>query len=1014
MKRLFLLGIVLLSSLSVAVFGARQMERLDRGLVAVKVSGGVYLSWRLMATDNHHATKFNLYRDGVLIQTIPATAATSYTDAAGTTASTYRVKALVGGVELNENAKSVPVWANQYKSIQLQLPPAGTTPPSYFDNRNSTSPVQTSYPNGEPYTYTPNDCSVGDVDGDGEYEIIVKWDPTNSRDNSFSGMTGNVFIDAYKLDGTFLWRIDLGRNIRAGAHYTQFMVYDFDGDGKAEIVCKTAPGTKDGENNYVIMGSDDPSADYRNAALNSNNGYVLSGPEYLTLFDGVTGKELHTVAYKPARGTVSSWGDSYGNRVDRFLACVAYLDGVRPSVVMCRGYYTRTTLAAYDVVNKKLVEKGFYDSGTTSGVGAYGQGNHNLSVADVAGDGKDAIIYGSSAFVYRNNSLELLYRTGLGHGDAMHVSDLDPDRPGLEVWEVHEESSAFSKGYEMHDAKTGAIIWSGAITADNGRGLAADIDPDHRGFEMWSSSGTGVYNCKGVKISDKKPSTNFRVYWDGDLQDELLDGQSNPSIRKWSTGATLSAGKETTLLNLSNTSSCNSTKATPNLSADILGDWREEVIMWETGDPSKLRIYTTTTPTTNRVSTLMHDPGYRLAVAWQNVAYNQPPHLGYYLPDSVAKLAVVPATITANFDPNGGKFSDGTIAVKTTQVAPDASFDAMYVQGLTNGNSIFKGWSVSENASNTGAVMLVASWEATTVVIAFNPQGGHFDDAADSVKCIETPLNTQLGQYAPNVTRENHTFLGWFYANGTQCASNTILSLPTTLSARWSRNDIVVTFDPQGGRFADGGTSTKNINAPLNTSLIQYAPSVVKEGYMFLGWYFNGGELCDTGAILEASAALTARWIQQHIVGFDGESVTSWDTLVNHNTLAAMPVAPVREGYTFVGWAIGGVIPWDFETPVTEDIFLIAKWQFGTGIGDDKWPNLLLYPNPASDVVTLRGLEGNEVIRVINAMGQEVFVWSAAGPEEQLQLDRLAPGIYYVLVVKDRIFKVLKLVIADK
>jgi len=580
----------------------RQMEYLDRGLVAVKVTGGVYLSWRYLGTDNP-SVGFNLYRNGVKINNTPITTSTNYTDAQGTNSSTYIVKTVMNGAEIEES-KSVSVWAQQYKVLNLRRPPGGTN-------------VDGSY------TYTPNDCSVGDVDGDGEYEIIVKWDPSNSKDNSQSGHTGNVYLDCYKLDGTFLWRIDLGKNIRAGAHYTQFMVYDLDGDGKAEIVCKTAPGTIDGKGKYVLMGSDDPHADYRNSS-----GYVLSGPEYLTVFDGLTGAEIHTIAYKPPRGTVSSWGDNYGNRVDRFLACIAYLDGVRPSVVMCRGYYTRSTLVAYDYKDKKLVERWYHNS-DRSGQGAYGEGFHSLAVADVDGDGFDEIIYGSAVIDHDGT---LLYRTGFGHGDAMHISNMDPSRPGLEGWFVHEDKAS-AYGFEFRDLKTGKVIWGEKTGTDVGRGLAADIDPKHPGFEMWSAANNNVYNCKGQVISTRKPSTNFRIYWDGDLQDELLDGTK---VDKWTGDGTT---RLFTAYNYSNAKEINGTKANPCLSADILGDWREEMIFFDSNDPSKLLIFTTTIPTTHRLFTLMHDPVYRLSVAWQNVVYNQPPHLGFYIGDGLQNVS---------------------------------------------------------------------------------------------------------------------------------------------------------------------------------------------------------------------------------------------------------------------------------------------------------------------------------------------------------------------------------------
>ncbi|HET9569927.1 MAG TPA: rhamnogalacturonan lyase [Bacteroidales bacterium] len=601
------------------VSATRQMEFLNRGLVAVKVSTGVYLSWRFLGTDSA-STVFNIYRNNIKINATPISGSTNYSDASGTTSSSYKVIPVINGFEDTTGVKTVLPWAQAYKTIPLRRPARGITPPNKTGSVGKA--VDADYPNGQPYGYSPNDCSVGDLDGDGEYEIIVKWDPSNSQDNSYYGITGNVFLDAYKLDGTFLWRIDLGKNIRAGAHYTQFLVYDFDGDGLSELICKTAPGTIDGAGNYVLMNNDSPTADYRNLDVTQTSGSrmlgtIQTGSEYLTLFDGRTGANLHTITYNPLRNS-ASWGDSYANRSDRFLACVAYLDGVHPSAVMCRGYYTRATLASYDVVGKKLVQRWFYDSGTTAGVGAYGQGNHNLSVADVDSDDKDEVVYSSCVI---DDNGKLLYRTGLGHGDAMHVSDMDLDNPGLEVWVAHEEV-AMPYGYELHDAKTGKILWGGDASVDVGRGMAGDIDARYPGFEMWTTANNNTYTSKGAIISSNKPSVNFRIYWDGDLQDELLDGTV---ISKWNGNGV------NTLLSASGVSSCNSTKKTPNLSADILGDWREELILWTTADSSKIQIYTTTTPTTNRLFTLMHDTVYRLAIAWQNAAYNQPPHLGFYI-----------------------------------------------------------------------------------------------------------------------------------------------------------------------------------------------------------------------------------------------------------------------------------------------------------------------------------------------------------------------------------------------
>ncbi|MEK5417863.1 rhamnogalacturonan lyase [Paenibacillus sp. FSL L8-0708] len=594
----FTLGTAAFGSLSsVSAASARQAEKLNRGLVAVKVSSGVFVSWRLLGTEEL-SVSFNLYRNGTKVNVTPITDSTNYQDNAGTTSSSYTVRAIVGGIEQSDSP-AANVWANNYLDVPIQIPAGGTTP------------------DGVSYTYSANDASVGDLDGDGEYEIVLKWDPSNSKDNSQSGYTGNVYLDAYKLNGTRLWRIDLGKNIRAGAHYTQFLVYDFNGDGKAEVVCKTADGTVDGVG--VTLGN--TSADYRNSS-----GYILTGPEYLSVFSGQTGKTLTTIDYVPARGTVSSWGDNYGNRVDRFLAGVAYLDGVHPSIIMARGYYTRTVVVAFDWNGSALTRKWTFDSNSSTNAGTAGQGNHSLSVADVDNDGKDEIIYGALTI---DNNGATLYNTGLGHGDALHVGDLNPNRPGLEVFKVMENTSS-PYGAAVWDAANGTVLWGVYTGKDTGRGMAADIDPNYPGEEVWAH-GVGLYSITGTKISSSMPSVNFGIWWDGDLSRELLDGVK---IDKWNPAS----NSVTNLLTGASVASNNSTKATPSLQADLLGDWREEAI-WKKSDNSALRIYTTTNITTNKIYTLMHDPVYRLSIAWQNTAYNQPPHTGFFLGNGMATVS---------------------------------------------------------------------------------------------------------------------------------------------------------------------------------------------------------------------------------------------------------------------------------------------------------------------------------------------------------------------------------------
>lgn len=629
-------------------------EKLDRGAIILAAGRVPYLSWRSFATDSPDMY-FDIYRDGKKINKQPITNTTDYRDTSGALTKTYTIKAMIGDEVVEEF--SPMKWATN-KSLQLTLPEGGVTPAD------------------EAYTYTPNDCSVGDVDGDGQYELFVKWSPSNGKDNSQGGYTGNTILDCYKLDGTMLWRVDLGINIRSGAHYTQFMVYDFDGDGKAEMICKTAPGSKDGAGEYVnsvatidAIKKASNTKDWRN-----DGGRIDGGQEWLTVFDGETGKAIHTVYYKPNRNTTVggeaagtfNWDDragrsdyaSYGNRGERYLACVAHLDGLdsRPSAVMCRGYYTYAYLWAVDFDGKQLSTRWLHSSASTTqysvtdadgktktyspgpatrGSGsrtAYGNGNHNLTVGDVDGDGKDEVIWGSCAI---DDNGQLLYATGFGHGDAIHLGKMIPSREGLQVYQVHESSPY---GWDLHDASTGEIIFSATATGDTGRGLAADIDPENEGYEMWASSdGRARSATTGKYTKNATPSQNFRVYWDGDLQDELLDGSS---ISKYADGAI------TGLASLPG-SSCNGSKKTPCLSADILGDWREEVILFNSSDPSKIYINTTTISSEHKVTCLMQDHTYRMAICWQNVAYNQPPHLGYYLAGEDKTSAVDGITVDA-------------------------------------------------------------------------------------------------------------------------------------------------------------------------------------------------------------------------------------------------------------------------------------------------------------------------------------------------------------------------------
>ncbi|MFC4865325.1 rhamnogalacturonan lyase [Streptomonospora arabica] len=708
-----------------------QLEDLDRGLVAASTGDGVFLSWRLLGHETRAATPhglkspaFRVYRDGRRIATV--TDSTDYLDTEGGPDAKYRV---VAAGERGKGA-SAEVWPKEHYDLPLRKPAGGTTPA------------------GEDYTYTANDMSVGDVTGDGRYEYVVKWDPTNSKDVSQVGYTGNTYIDTYTRDGTLLHRIDLGVNIRSGAHYTQFLVYDLDGDGRSELMFKTAPGTKtitygpDGEAasaDYITMPQDDAEAgrshsdDYRMSAedyydhvvtmfqdwhghpeveagnwpatleeafgieprydyplsrsdaealadyfmdtyapgrsernrLRGFEGFVLSGPEYLSVFDGETGAELDTVDYEPPRGDDGlMWGDyamsriEPGNRVDRFLSGVAYLDGRHPSAVFARGYYTRATLAAYRFDGEELRKQWLVDSGhapmsnpfndSPHGVEGtdpeYGtlttQGNHQMTSADVDGDGRQEIVYGAATIDDDGSLLYSSYGIGhpdsavpgervkLGHGDALHVGDIDPQREGLEIWGVHEGAAHAPYGFAMRDAATGEVLFGEYTGADTGRGMAGDIDPRTPGLEAWSSMppgqevDAGLWTADGDYLGrDDVPGTNMSIRWAADGTTQIVNGTRAPTVDDH---------REGTLLTAEGTHTNNGTKGNPALVADVFGDWREELLL-RTEDSEAIRFYTPTEPTDRKLYTLMHDPQYRAGIAGQQTSYNQPAYPGFYL-----------------------------------------------------------------------------------------------------------------------------------------------------------------------------------------------------------------------------------------------------------------------------------------------------------------------------------------------------------------------------------------------
>ena len=571
-------------------------ERLNRGVVAVRTADGkVAVSWRTLMSDAK-GQPYDVYRNGVKLNAEPlTTGGTFFIDEHPIDGdATYEVRI----------PTKAPHSAPDGISNTIEAP-SGAVGGAFL-------PIPLQKPEGR---YTANDASVGDVDGDGQYEIFLKWEPWNAHDNAHDGYTDPVFIDCYRLDGTRLWRIDLGRNIRAGAHYTQFMVYDFDGDGRAEMMCRTADGTRDAQGRVV----GDSLADYRNA-----DGRILEGPEFLTVFDGLTGQILDTKPYIPQRGNAAAWGDNKANRSDRFLAAVGYLGKTieapsgavgGASAIFCRGYYTRTVIAAWDWDGKELKNRWTFDTNEPEWRGYAGQGNHNLRIADVDGDGYDEITYGSMAVDHDGRGL---YNTGMGHGDAIHLV-ADPKTNELYIWDCHENKR---DGSELRNARTGEVVFQIKSNTDVGRCMAADIDPTSYGCEMWSIDSHGIRNMKGEVVGNGRLSINFGIWWDGDLLRELLD-RSAITKYDWENQQVVELQRFDGQFN-------NGTKSNPCLCADILGDWREEVLV-RNRESTELRLYVSTIPTDYRINCLMQDIPYRLSVATQNVAYNQPSELGYYI-----------------------------------------------------------------------------------------------------------------------------------------------------------------------------------------------------------------------------------------------------------------------------------------------------------------------------------------------------------------------------------------------
>jgi fibronectin-binding autotransporter adhesin len=849
--------LILWLAFTLTATGQRQLESLGRGVVAMRTgTTAAYVGWRLLGDDRADVA-FNLYRSSgggaaVKINPAPLTATTDFQDNAANFSSsvTYFVRPVIAGVEQAPSASfTLPPNAatRQYLEIPLQVPPGGTSP------------------DGVNFTYTANDASAGDLDGDGEYEIVLRWEPTNSWGGGIGGHTGPVLLDAYKQNGTRLWRIHLGPNINASAHITCFVVYDLDGDGKAELACMTSDGSIDGLG--AIIGN--PSADHRGP-----NGVVLVGPEYLTIFNGQTGAAMTSTLFVPQRHPDTLyptsqqidniWGDGYGNRVNRFLTGVAYVDGQRPSLIFARGYYTRTVISAWDWRDAALTKRWTFDSddGTPGNAAYRGQGAHSLSIGDLDGDGRDEVSYGACAI---DDDGTGLWNSGLGHGDATHLSDMDPDRPGLEFYMPHEDPGSYGPyGTSLLDARTGDVILGlSGNGSDVGRCVAFDIDPNHPGFEMWAANSGLVFNSKGNPIpTTTRPSYNFGVWWDADFGRELLDQNR---IDKW----VPANGNTTRLLTATGASSANGTKATPALSADLFGDWREEVV-WRASDESHLRIYTTTIPATSRLYTLMHDPHYRVAIAWQNSGYNQPPHPGFFLGYHMSAPPRSPIWRGDLVWKSGPAWNTSAASFKPT---PIATTTAVFADGQS---VLFDG------SGNPSAAVLIDGTLHPSEVVVHNPTGHHYTFSGGGGLAGPMTL-TKSGSGTFSITGTHH------YA-GQTLVNQGKLQLTGTLANSHVRIQ---------GNGSLGGSGT------LGAGLTTEARAVISPGNTGAGTLTITGTASLQSAVLDLDLVATPGGTHDRLA-ITGNLVLGGTTKLRFHPLAAMPAPGSYTLATYTGSLTGG------------------------------------------------------------------------------------------------------------
>lgn len=625
----------------------RFTDKLDRGLVAVKTTKGVYCSWRIQA-DEYYDVKYNLYRDGTKVNAEPLDVS-NFTDTSGSESSQYTVKAVLNGVE-QQASKAATVFKSNYKEIKIKHDASLKA------------------------TYEPNDACCADVDGDGEVEILMKFNNKEEGEQLYpkNGPTINgvatkeySMLACLKQDGTVLWWVNCGPNMGDFQNNEQNIVgYDWDMDGKAEVVMRLEEGSTvhmaDGTT-YTIGANGKNGSSWTNYREPKGSGsvewFTHYGKEFLWYCEGATGKPYQCIEFPLKRledgetDLKAAWGDGYGHRSSKYFFGAPYLDGKHPSIFLGRGIYTRHKFIAYDVDPKTHDLKVRWKwTNNQPGSPWYGQGYHNYIVADVDWDGRDEIVWGS--MVIDDNGMGLS-TTGLGHGDAQHIGDFNPYIHGQEMFACNEDNP--SNNYR--DATTSKIYYRKTDTNDDGRCLAGNFYNDFPGAVGHSAHDTPISTVTNDHVSTNTNglSMNFRIYWDGDLLEECFN---NTEVTKPGVG---------TIATFLGAYSNNGTKATPCYQGDIFGDWREEVI--ERTADNNIRIYTTNEPTKWRNYSLWYDHQYRNGMVWQPCGYNQPPHVSYFLGELEGITIAPPPLTTTGREEVGSSISkalDGKHALLAT------------------------------------------------------------------------------------------------------------------------------------------------------------------------------------------------------------------------------------------------------------------------------------------------------------------------------------------------------------